>query len=59
MQAGTYGELLVQERARNRKLEGQLAARQDATAGGSPQRYFQPVRFYPARDTWPDAGAGR
>jgi hypothetical protein len=35
MQAGTYGELLVQERARNRKLEGQLAARQDPTAGGS------------------------
>ena len=35
IQAGTYGELLVQERARNRQLEAQLAARQDATAGGS------------------------
>src|SRR5580704_3737766 len=35
MQSGTYGELLVQERTRNRELEAQLAARQDATAGGS------------------------
>jgi hypothetical protein len=35
MQSGTYGELLVQERTRNRELEAQLVARQDATAGDS------------------------